>query len=150
MKHFWSPYKDKGRIKGFLKSSLPKKKSWGIAQSEQKPVENDDSVSNWTLSLKRTFISTVAGKQYWVLQIQAGIRNDLTRFLRLHGFDHTKIQATRSSFYATRWLRRYLCQQDTALYSQRGTAGCMNIKAAPRIKMGQSLCVTNMPARFVF
>jgi hypothetical protein len=43
---------DKGRLRAFLKTLC--KKSWGIAQSEQKPAKNNDRVANRTLSFKRT------------------------------------------------------------------------------------------------
>jgi hypothetical protein len=42
----------KGRLRAFLKNSLPKK-SWGIAQSEQKQAKDNDRVANRTLSFKR-------------------------------------------------------------------------------------------------
>ena len=78
---------------GFLKTLC--KKSWWIAQSEQKPDKNNDRVAKRTQSLKRTFIVTKAGKQSWVWQMHAGIWNSLTRSLCLWGFSHIKTQAPR-------------------------------------------------------
>jgi len=49
-----SPYVDKGKLRAFLKPICGK--SWGVAQSEQKPAKNNDRVADRTLSFKRTFI----------------------------------------------------------------------------------------------
>jgi len=54
MRNIDSPYMDKGKISAFLKSSPLKCR--GITQSDKKIAENDDRISNWTLSLKRTYI----------------------------------------------------------------------------------------------
>jgi hypothetical protein len=52
-KEHWQSIRGQRQAKGFLKKPLCKK-SWGIAQSEQKPVKNYDRVANRTLSFKRT------------------------------------------------------------------------------------------------
>ena len=48
------PYVDKGSLRAFLKT--PCKKSWGTAQSEQKPAQNNKRATNRTLPFERTFI----------------------------------------------------------------------------------------------
>jgi hypothetical protein len=53
MKHTGRPYVDIDRLRALLKNPLHKK-SWGIAQSEQKPAKNNDRVANRTLTFKRT------------------------------------------------------------------------------------------------
>jgi hypothetical protein len=63
-----------------LKKKSLCKKSWGIAQSEQKPAKNNDKVANRTLSLKRTFISTEADNQPQAWQMHAGIWKQPHRF----------------------------------------------------------------------
>jgi hypothetical protein len=42
----------KGKLRHFLKTLC--KKSWGIAQSEQKPAKKIDRAANLSLSFKRT------------------------------------------------------------------------------------------------
>jgi hypothetical protein len=44
----------KSRLRAFLNSLY--KKSWGIAQTDQKPAETNDRAANRTLSFKTTFI----------------------------------------------------------------------------------------------
>jgi hypothetical protein len=47
MRSTGSPYMEKGRLKAFIKKSL--RKGWGVAQSEQKPVNSNDRIANRTL-----------------------------------------------------------------------------------------------------
>jgi hypothetical protein len=58
----WQSIHGQKQTKGFLKKTLCKK-NWQIAQSEQKPAKNIDRYVNRTLSVKRTFVQSRAGKQ---------------------------------------------------------------------------------------
>jgi hypothetical protein len=77
--------------------------------------------------------------------MQGGIWSSLTCSLRLWGFGQIKIQAPGTLFYETRWLWRYLCQQDTALCSRCRTAEWMKQRAAQKIDNNQSAWVTGVP-----
>jgi hypothetical protein len=62
-----TPYMGKRKLRTFLKKKKTLcKKSWRIAQPEQKQVMNIDTDANRTLSFKRTPIETGACDQSWV------------------------------------------------------------------------------------
>ena len=90
-----------------------------------------------------------AGKQSQVWWMQASIWNHLAHSLCVWSLSHFKIQALGLSFYETRWLRRHLHQQDTALFSKCGTAEWMSSRATQKIDHGCSTWITWCPHFYI-
>jgi hypothetical protein len=113
----WQSICGQRQAKGFLKKPSAKR-SWGIAQSEQKPAKNTERVANRTLSFKRTLfkLGVVNSRKYDICKQASEMAShvlcdcETLATLRFRHLGH--------HFMKPGDFEESLCQQDTALCSR--------------------------------